>query len=132
MRRLFFSLLILLTAFRGLVGDAMAYEMTKQMTHGKMQGATQSVAHHADSTPSNGHISSKKPVPMPCHEIAGEDAVQEPSLACTTCQVCHLSASLPQPAVGIATLAPASDLQIPSSIAWRSADQQRLIKPPIL
>jgi hypothetical protein len=134
MRHLFFSLLILLTAFRGMAGDAMAYDMTSGMTQQLLQQthATESVASRAYSMPATGHFSSENQASMPCHEAAEQTTDDSSSHACTTCQVCHLTASLPSIMQSAAIEQLARDLQAAPGSSWLSAELQRTSKPPIL
>ncbi|MBS7806368.1 hypothetical protein [Variovorax sp. PCZ-1] len=130
MRRIFFSLLIVLTAFRGLVGDAMAYEMTSGMLH-KTQNAIESIAASADSMPANSHFPHEKAASMPCHEAVNDTSADASSHACNTCQVCHLSASLPSAFMSL-NAQPLRDVQAAWESTWHSAEQQHIRKPPIL
>ncbi len=113
-RRALFTILILLTAFRGVVGDAMAYEMA--------QGMLQPI--NASSTAG-----------MPCHEAqaTAEMPVDEPpqALACSTCQVCHLSVTLPFSASAHTPTVPRASKPHLSVSAWVSADLRLLSKPPL-
>jgi cytochrome c553 len=115
MRRALFCLLILLTAFRGVVGDAMAYSMTA------------------------GHVSTQSAPSMPCHETANADETAQAqstddaaSNACTTCQVCHLTASAPSALSQVAIDSQLGALQSLPCKHWLSADVHRASKPPIL
>jgi Tfp pilus assembly protein PilV len=130
MRRVFFSLLILLTAFRGMVGDAMAYEMTQQAMQNSI--AIESIAHRADSMSAAGHFSSEKAALMPCHQASDDMPSEVSANACTTCQVCHLTASLPSALLGIKADAPRHGLQAAGTSSWLSAELQSASKPPIL
>jgi hypothetical protein len=116
MRRLFKILLITLLAVRALVGDAMAYDMLR--------------AAPSESVVAILKVASQEASSMPCHTVASEETGASPS-ACTTCQVCHLSAFLPAQ-----FLAPAQPLlaakPVSIAIAWRSADLALVSKPPLL
>ncbi len=129
MRRIFFSLLILLTAFRGMVGDAMAYGMSQQAMQNNF--AIEIVASDADSMPATGHFSSEKVTSMPCHQASDDASMDASANACTTCQVCHLTASLPSTFLSLAAHAPARELQTARNSLWHSAELQRTSKPPI-
>jgi hypothetical protein len=132
MRRTLFSLLILLTALRGMVGDVMAYGMTQQAMQNQNAIAIESIAQQIDSMPASGHFSAEKAVSMPCHETADEASVETAANSCSTCQVCHLAVSLPNAGLGIATDAPLRELQIARNSIWHSAELHRASKPPIL
>jgi hypothetical protein len=130
MRRTLFSLLILLTALRGMVGDVMAYGMTQQAMQNAI--AIESIAQQIDSIPASGHFSAEKAVSMPCHQSVDEASVETAANSCSTCQVCHLAASLPNTGLGIATDAPLRELQAARTSIWHSAELHRASKPPIL
>jgi cytochrome c553 len=114
MRRFFKVFLIALLAVRALVGDAMAYEMAQAMSHAPVVVAAQ----HAEPDLSS----------MPCHTVDSDDAAQP---ACTTCQVCHMSAFLP---VSLSALAQALPSELPTTqaSAWFSTEGALVSKPPIL
>lgn len=130
MRRFFFALLILLTAFRGMVGDAMAYEMSFGLVQ-QVSVATYSVALSAAGKPANGHLASKVQTSMPCHDAADDEATSA-SPVCTTCQVCHLTASLPTALSDLPVGHAMRDVPGAQTKPWLSAEQALLIKPPIL
>jgi hypothetical protein len=130
MRRALFSLLILLTAFRGMLGDAMAYGMTQQAMHNST--AIESVAPRADSMPPTGHFSSEKAASMPCHEAADDAQADAAPSACTTCQVCHLTASLPSVLMSAHAVHPLREAPEALALPWHSAELHRASKPPIL
>jgi hypothetical protein len=115
MRRLFSVFLITLLAMRAMVGDAMAYEMAQAMT----------------DAPAAQAQSAAPAISMPCHTEEGTDAGQNSQLACTTCQVCHMSAFLPMSLLSSA-LAEPSEMPSARSVAWLSADHDLVSKPPIL
>jgi hypothetical protein len=133
MRRALFSLLILLIAFRGMVGDAMAYGMTSGLMQQSLQNvnATESIAARADSMPAIGHLSSENMASMPCHEASDDAPADAASHACTTCQVCHLTASLPSSFVSLSAQ-PLRNVQTAWQRTWNSAELQPTQKPPIL
>ncbi|TAG27130.1 MAG: hypothetical protein EAZ37_06365 [Burkholderiales bacterium] len=130
MRRTLFCLLILLTAFRGMVGDAMAYGMTQQAMQNMI--AIESVASPADSMPATGHFSPEKAASMPCHETADDSPAGSTTNACTTCQVCHLTASLPSVLVSTHAVHPMRDAPKALALPWHSAELARANKPPIV
>ncbi|MFM7332205.1 MAG: hypothetical protein ACKO1L_11210 [Brachymonas sp.] len=137
MRRFVFSLLIVLTAFRGLVGDAMAYGMTagllQQAQHAAgVQNAPKMLASGVNSMPASAHFSSEKTVSMPCHGAQDDAPTNAAPSACTTCQVCHLTASLPDLLRCAEGIAAEQMLNATAPTAWLSAEQQRASKPPIL
>ena len=127
MRRSLLTLLILLTVLRGLVGDAMAYGMTGQMMNAHV--AINSIALNAYSMPDSEHFEHQKAAAIPCHDAADIDDTAEQ--ACSTCQVCHLSVSIPlslAAQLGALPQASAPSLQARS---WASADLKQLSKPPL-
>lgn len=130
MRRALFCLLILLTAFRGIVGDAMAYGMTQHAMQNSV--AIKFISKNAYSMPAAGHLSSEKAASMPCHQASDDMPAEVSANACTTCQVCHLTASLPSALLGFKADAPRHDLQAAGQSPWLSAELQRASKPPIL
>jgi hypothetical protein len=133
MRRALFSLLILLTAFRGMVGDAMAYEMRLggMGQHSMISAnATHFVAPRTDSSESVNDFSFKKHAATPCHGVADDTPTIAASHDCNACQVCH------SPALQRSNLL-VSLMQTPAAYAsreghsWQSADQSPLQKPPV-
>ncbi len=128
MRRTMFCLLILLTAFRGMVGDAMAYGMTQQALHST--NATEFVASHADSAGADGHFSSLKSSSMPCHEATTDAATEAPTHACNSCMVCH-SPMLERKAVVTSLTKPMTAYTLSQERDWANADLFRLQKPPV-
>ena len=131
MRRFLFSLLILLTALRGGIGDAMAYRMTQGMM--SQMSTTSLIASSANSMPATEHFEHQKAIAMPCHEVSQDDpGAQGASPACTTCQVCHLSVSLPWAvATAVQALPQAAQPSQPVAV-WASADLALFSKPPIV
>lgn len=128
MRRIFFSLLIVLTAFRGMVGDAMAYGMTSGMT--QQINALESIASIPYSMPAIGDFLTKKAASMPCHEAADDATTDSIAHSCNSCMVCHspliqhcaVEARLSQHVAAYAWL--------PERI-WMSVDRSPLQKPPV-
>jgi hypothetical protein len=135
MRRFLLSLLILLTVFRGAMGDAMAMEM------GAGSGkafAIENIAYQAINTPATGSFYSNDQATAasqlpPCHQNAATavDESAKPSHAqCVACQVCHSSAcAFTVLAVVVEPLAqepPHSELR-----TWHSADLGTSFKPPV-
>jgi hypothetical protein len=124
MRRILFSLLILLTALRGMVGDVMAVEMTQ--SHGMASVAVQASASQSvpEAAPESGS--------HPCHGAnsgAAVDSVQT-AAQCTTCQVCH------SPALQRIAALPLLSQVVTGYTAcqaanWLSADLIQLQKPPL-
>jgi hypothetical protein len=132
-RRALFTVLILLTAFRGMVGDAMAYGMTGQMMNPQI--TMNIIAFSADSMPANGHLEHQKVATMPCHEsMAAQDvpvSTEKSETVCSTCQVCHLSVTLPFSIVSHSPSVHHADKPSLSVSAWVSADLALLSKPPL-
>jgi hypothetical protein len=123
MRRYLMAFLIVLTALRGLAGDAMAVTMLSS-GHAPMAAMMGSPHHEAEMPQATSS--------HPCHEAAAsDDTPSHGASSCTTCQLCHLSVFTPTQA----SLAP---VQLPhatpalSSLAWASAERVSLVKPPIL
>ncbi len=123
MRKLLTHLLILLTAFHGMVGNVMAY--------GMMQEATELIAIHVDSTPAIGQVDHKKSSVMPCHSAGDEDIATHAAEQCKTCQICHLSAYLVQPVLAASPML-ASEPLATFAENFTSADPLRAAEPPIL
>lgn len=128
MRRTLFCLLILLTAFRGMVGDVMAYGMTQQALQDA--NATELVAPHADSATADGHFSFLKPASMPCHEVPSDAATDTPTHACNSCMVCH-SPMLERKAVLTGLTKQMTAYTLSQERDWANADLIRLQKPPV-
>ncbi len=128
MRRFILALLILLTVFRGAVGDAMAVEMGRGQV---MASATEMVAAHAGNTLASDAFGMQNASKMPCHEAMPMSQTDDAGLAqCVSCQVCHLSAFAPM------------DAQLPAfqfaqepprhvSAIWHSAELVASFKPPV-
>lgn len=120
MRSLLFCLLILLTALRGMVGDAMALEMAR----------TQSPA--SVSVPHAAVAASPKTTAHPCHEEASPSKpdAEQTSSPCTDCQVCHSLAL--QRLMAFSTLYKlATTYAAPDAWTWMSADLIHQQKPPL-
>jgi hypothetical protein len=117
MRRFFKVFLITLLALRALVGDAMAYEMAQAMSQAPAAAAEQKAETAISS--------------MPCHTVASDEAASAVQPACTTCQVCHMSAFLPVSLLLVAHALP-SELPATQAVAWFSAESALVSKPPIL
>ncbi len=132
-RRALFTALILLTAFRGMVGDVMAYGVTQQMMNA--QGTINSIAPSADSMPASGQFEHQKVASMPCHDVASTQGigVEIPASesVCSTCQVCHLSVTLPISAVAQLQALPHMDKPSLRGSTWVSADPRLTSKPPL-
>lgn len=128
MRRALFSLLILLTAFRGMVGDAMAYGMTQQALHSL--NTIESIAQPADFAAALGHVSSERAASMPCHEATDDPSTNGNSHSCSSCMVCH------SPVIERSTSAAGLVQHVtvyakPQEHDWVSAELSRLQKPPV-
>jgi hypothetical protein len=120
MKRFLLALLITLTAFRGLVGDVMATEMSAMKT------LPASVAESQSAEPATPMASA-----MPCHSADEEDVSAGVLPGCKTCQVCHLSACITPSLIVVA-----QDLRLSAPAlfheSFASAEPLRLAKPPIL
>lgn len=128
MRRTLFCLLILLTAFRGMVGDAMAYGMTQQALHST--NAPELIAPSADSARADGDFSSLKSSSMPCHDATADAATETSTHACSSCMVCH-SPMLERKAVVTSLTKPMTAYTLSQERDWANADLFRLQKPPV-
>jgi hypothetical protein len=117
MRRFFKIFLIALLALRALVGNAMAYEMTQAMMNEPATVVAQ--------------VASQEMSSMPCHTVASDEASSAAHPACTTCQVCHMSAFLPVSLLQVAQALP-SEMPALQEAAWFSFDNALVSKPPIL
>lgn len=120
MRRIVFCLLILLTAFRGMAGDAMAIEMF-QMHSGSSQ---LTIVAAADSQAGNAST-------PPCHSASEASAEAEhASSECTSCQVCHSPVmQMHTPLLEQASSVAAYSLR--ATAEWVSAELTHLHKPPV-
>lgn len=141
MRRIFFSLLILLTAFRGIVGDAMAYEMAAGLqqkpssaAHSKAINATDLVAPRADSITAKAQFDSNFHASVPCHESAkdvdAQSQADDSEHSCATCMVCH-SPAMERPSVTAHLPKLAFSYILRQDNNWVSADLTHLQKPPV-
>ncbi len=117
MRRIIAILLVALLAMRALVGDAMAYEMTRAMSDAQPSVASMETAPAASS--------------MPCHTVASDESSYAVQPSCTTCQVCNMSAFLPVNLLHVAQALP-SEMPVSRAAAWCSFDNALVSKPPIL
>lgn len=120
MRRTLFCLLILLTALRGVVGDAMAIEMAR------MPGSASAAITLEMQTPAQEAAS------PPCHDAASStpDNAAPSASECTACQVCHSPVLQRSPALHELSKSIASFAAVDISI-WVSADLIQLQKPPL-
>jgi hypothetical protein len=134
MRRFLLSLLILLTVFRGALGDAMAMDLG--VGSGKAV-AIETIAAPAVNTPAKNHFDSDTQAaasPLtPCHENAapaGDEGATSSHAQCVACQVCHSSACTP---VVLAVALPPLAQEPPHSgpRTWHSADLSASFKPPV-
>jgi hypothetical protein len=117
-KRLTLLLLVLLTVFRGVVGDAMAIEMG---THAPSTLGAESSQSQT--------LSAAKP---PCHgqDDSAQTETAEPT-KCTACQVCHMATFVPsvaEPQLAAFTGEPPLEFVTP----WHSADRAASFKPPVL
>jgi hypothetical protein len=145
MRRALFILLITLTAFRGMVGDVMAYGMADAAVQGARsiqqerlasahslhQNTPENIADGVDSMPATGHSEHKYASSMPCHSATDEDSPSSSFAQCTTCQICHLSAFLTQPSLVATTFLATAPLAVFAE-TFASSDPLRAAEPPIL
>lgn len=145
MRCVFFSLLILLNAFRGLAVDAMAYEKTAGILKtstvvSQSMGlfAINSISISAFFMPVTGQIRIDPSAYKSCHEsVQATIAVSEPAMQtgasehlCAVCPVCHshlLECSPVATYLNELVAAPAP----PQCFTWMSADLIQLQKPPV-
>ncbi len=113
--------MLLVLPIRGFVGDAMAYSMMPMQIQASI--ALQAAA----ETPKQATTM------MPCHEISGSASVDDPSgvQQCTTCQMCHLTATYPFQAIA-GLLSTATALPVQYATFWHSAEQRLSVKPPVL
>jgi hypothetical protein len=119
MRRYFMVALILLTALRGMVGDAMALEMSRM--HSGM----------ADVAAQVEHLPAEPVAARPCHEVMQDSAATEPTAPeCTSCQVCH-SPVLPFEFIAFSQVLPLSGAANRAALHWVSAELIQLQKPPV-
>ena len=123
MKKFAINLLILLTAFQGMVGSAMAY--------GMMQEASEIIAINEYSTLASGQFDHKNSSVMPCHSAVDEDITAHAAGQCTTCQICHLSAELTQPTLSFSLLLTSAPVATFAE-SYTSADPLRIVEPPIL
>jgi hypothetical protein len=133
MRRSLLTFLIVLTILRSLVGDAMAYGMTQGGSLTPPQFATNSVASNTDFMPARGHSDVNIKVAMPCHdaEMGNDNPDVAAQSTCTTCQVCHLAASLPCNEMPAVVLRPVALLPQTEPSSWVNAQLLRPSKPPL-
>jgi hypothetical protein len=133
MRRFCLSLLILLTALRGVAGDAMALRAIEQapgMLSGSVLAPSLSQPMKAAAAQSS-EVQSEHHVALPCHgpEAAQGDDVQSHG-GCETCQVCHSGVLIGMLAAPNPSVQPLIELN-PSRTIWRSALLPAVSKPPI-
>jgi hypothetical protein len=124
MKRILLALLITITAFRGLVGDVMATEMSAMKT--APASVSQSVSEAVPAEPATPMASA-----MPCHSAGEEEASVGSLSGCKTCQVCHLSACITPSLIVVA-----QDLRLSAPAlfheSFASAEPLHFAKPPIL
>ncbi len=142
MRHFIFVLLIALLPLRGWMGDAMAVSMLAQSINAASSTgeiATIIEANNDHMTLTFASNASKNATQAgtghPCHGMdAATDSValETPAVnACTACQVCHLTASLPQPPPLLVQVRAHTLASQPPAL-WASADLSALTKPPVL
>ncbi len=128
MRRFLITLLVLLTVFRGVVGDATAVEMGLGLA---TNNATEIVAAHAGNTPVNDALSPTNAAKAPCHEGMPMPQAEDAGLAqCFSCQVCHLSAFAPMNAQ-LSAFQFAQEPPRQATAIWHSAELIASFKPPV-
>lgn len=120
MRRTLFCLLILLTALRGMVGDAMALEMARMQSP-----LSAAMSHELQASP-------QEAASPPCHDAAPStpDNAAQTSSECTACQVCH-SPALQRLAALPELSKPVASFAARDASKWMSADLIQLQKPPL-
>lgn len=133
MRRFCLGLLILLTALRGVAGDAMALRAIEQapgMLLGSVLAPSLSQPMQAAHVQSS-DAQSEHHAALPCHgpEAAQGDEVQSHG-GCDTCQVCHSGVLIGTLAAPNPSAQPLFELN-PSRTNWRSALLPVASKPPI-
>jgi hypothetical protein len=138
MRKWFVVLMLFLLPIRGLVGDAMAYNMLPgalTATNIVQQKATNLVASPAIFHWATAAFDPTKSVETasahPCHmSMAQADNSDSMQNQCTACQVCHLSAATPlQMPSGLLQTATASPEQ--RQALWHSAEPRLIAKTPV-
>ncbi len=121
MRKWFVILMLLVLPIRGFVGDAMAYSMTpvQIQTYVDLQATAEAPQQEATK--------------MPCHETSGlaQTDVASDVQQCTTCQMCHLTATYPFQAIASLS-STATALPVQYASFWHSAEQRLSVKPPVL
>ena len=141
MRRFLLLVMIIMLPLRGMVGDAMAMEMTSKhlaQATSSQTVATNLVAVHARSTAASANLASEKPaLKMPCHEMlsdaddGGNDSVSSASnVNCTSCQVCHLSALTMGNIISVSVNTAHAALAFAPHY-WASAELPQATKPPL-
>ena len=145
MRRFLLIAMIIMLPLRGMVGDAMAMQMTSQplaQAAASETVAMNSAAAHAHSETALSHSGNikaeKKASSMPCHGMldevsssADDTASQSSNTVCTSCQVCHLTAAC----LDSVTTSLVHAAHPPLAFAppyWASAELPQATKPPAL
>ncbi len=133
--------MILLIAFRGIAGDAMAYDMRSGLLQKpspvESSGdpyAMKSIANHADSMLATPQFGLKNFAAMPCHEspldASSQATPDDAAHACTACMVCH-SSVLESPPFIITLPKLAAAYALVQDMTWLSADLPHVQKPPV-
>lgn len=139
-RRLWISLLVCLTVFRGGLGNAMAIEMS---TGGHSPDSSSFVASHAtknvaaddmpmgatDSFRTNDQASAGAP---PCHEAMAANDDEAPSASqCAACEACHASTCTPPELRSSGDAVRTHEAPTLLARIWRSAERAASFKPPV-
>ncbi len=131
MRKWFVVFMLFLLPVRGLVGDAMAYNMLPAGLGG--------TAPHASSVVEKSSLKSLDSVNavqassnLPCHtNMATADSDAPAQSLCTSCQACHLGAMTGQqlrtPLLQVTGAAPDQQTTL-----WHSAEPRLIAKTPVL
>ena len=145
MRRLLLIAMIIMLPLRGVVGDAMAMQMTNQsfsQAAASETVTTNFVAARAYSVKAIGDSGSAKTEKnvssMPCHDMvdqavnsAEDTASQSSNTVCTSCQVCHLTAACLD-SVSTSKVRAAHPPLAFAPPYWASAELPQATKPPAL
>ena len=145
MRRFLLIAMIIMLPLRGMVGDAMAMQMTSQPFAQAADSETAAINSAASNTYSetvsshSGNTKAeKKASSMPCHDMldeatnsADDTASQSSNTVCTSCQVCHLTAACLD-SVSTSLVHAAHPPLAFAPPYWASAELPQATKPPAL
>ena len=132
MHRWFVIFMLFILPVRGFVGDAMAYSMLPAQMPSPV--ATQAVINTLAQDDMVMHMGNAVSVKMPCHDVSGSEQQDDKvsyTPQCTSCQVCHLTATTAFQAVP-SLLQPAAAIPAQQAPLWHSAELRLSIKPPVL